>query len=64
MVITARIVAEVLAAKAVETQKTINEEWYPQQVAEVLAAKAVETFNDIIANRAHWGRRGTSRQGC
>ena len=53
-------VAEVLAAKAVETFKDKSLQ-LQKVVAEVLAAKAVETSFQVLIDQSLSGRRGISR---
>ena len=57
-------VAEVLAAKAVETVEKNCSLGVVPIVAEVLAAKAVETCTPPSVLLIQFCRRGTSRQGC
>ena len=58
------IVAEALAAKAVETFIELVDDEGINDVAEALAAKAVETLNTILLNSLIFRCRGISRKGC
>ena len=62
--VSSRPVAEVLAAKAVETKPSIGTFSVIIIVAEVLAAKAVETLVYVVFYSICYCRRGISRQGC